>query len=303
MLSLSRQTIKPDIKGVNICSMIRQSLYHSQLYSGKFGFLIFTFLFFLLSGASPAFSQQQKSSFTARLINIESASSTPFRFNTTLHNAKGVAVVFQLRADVPIGWIATFNAEGSQVSALRVDSGKTENISIELNAAPSTKPGKYVVPVNAISGSDTLHLELEAVVKGDYKMELTTPTGRLSDNVTEGTNKQIQLVLKNTGTLPLKQIELSGQSPSNWTSTFEPSKIDQLDPQQTKEISATIHVPNKTIAGDYMTTFTARNTNTNSDAAFRITVATSLLSGWVGIVVILIALGIVYLLIRKYGRR
>jgi uncharacterized membrane protein len=69
------------------------------------------------------------------------------------------------------------------------------------------------------------------------------------------------------------------------------------------DIKATLSVPDKTIAGDYVTTLTARNSSTTSNAVFRMTVKTSLLSGWLGILVILLALGIVYSLIRKYGRR
>lgn len=262
------------------------------------GLLFLTFL-----RPAPGQAQQKPTTFTARLVNIESVSTTPFRFNVSLHNGKTTAQIFQLKADVPIGWISTFTTEGSQVSAVRVDSGKTQEITIELNAAPTTKPGKYTVPVSAINGNDSLKVELEAVVKGKYQLELSTPTGLLSGNVTEGRSKQIQLVVKNTGSLPLKDIDLSAQTPSQWSASFEPSKIDQIDAGQSKDVVATLNVPDKTIAGDYMTTFTAKDNNTTSNAAFRMTVKTSLLSGWIGIIVILIALGIVYYLIRKYGRR
>ena len=84
---------------------------------------------------------------------------------------------------------------------------------------------------------------------------------------------------------------------------FDPSKIDRLDPGKTQDIKATLVVPEKTIAGDYVTKFTVRNNSANADATFRMTVTTSLLSGWIGILIIFLALAIVYYLIRKYGRR
>lgn len=263
--------------------------------------LLFLSAIFFYPG--PGYAQQKESTFTARLMNIESVATTPFRFNVSLHNAKKVPQIFQLQAKVPVGWIATFNTQGSQVSAIRVDSGKAQDISVEFNAAPSTKPGKYTIPVTAIASNDSLSLELEAVVKGSYAIDLSTPSGLLSGDITEGSSRQIQLTVKNSGSLPLKDIELSAQTPTQWSATFEPSKIDQLDAQESKEVVATLNVPNKTIAGDYMTTFTAKDNNTTANAAFRMTVKTSLLSGWLGIVIILIALGIVYYLIRKYGRR
>ena len=140
-------------------------------------------------------------------------------------------------------------------------------------------------------------------MKGAYKVELTTPTGLLSDDITEGRSKVIDLTVNNTGSLPLDGLELSGGTPAKLTVTFDPSKITRLDAGKTIDIKATLNVPDKTIAGDYVTRFTVKNNDANADATFRMTVKTSLLSGWLGVLVILLALGIVYYLIRKYGRR
>ena len=260
-------------------------------------------IFFLTTCYAQKRNNHVKSSFTARLMNIEETSKQPFRYSASLHNGTDQAQTYQLEALLPDGWDITFQAEGSEVASLRVDSGKTENISLEINASPVVKPGTYNIPVTAFSAGDTLSLELEAVVKGTYDVELSTPTGLLSDDVTEGTSKVLQLTVKNTGTLPLEGLQLSDESPVKWTVTFNPSKVDKLDPGKTQEINATLNVPDKTIAGDYVTKLTVRNSFVNANTTFRMTVTTSLLSGWIGILVILLALGLVYYLIRKYGRR
>jgi uncharacterized membrane protein len=134
-------------------------------------------------------------------------------------------------------------------------------------------------------------------------MTLSTPTGRLSDEVTSGSQKELQLVIKNTGTLPLSDVQLSSQLPSGWESTLEPASIRQLEARKTIDVKATVRIPDKTIAGDYSATFSASSNNSSQQVAFRLVVKTSLLSGWIGIMVILLAVGIVYYLIRKYGRR
>ena len=184
-----------------------------------------------------------------------------------------------------------------------MDAGKTQDISIEINAAANAGPGKYKIPVKAVSAQDTLALKLEAVVKGSYGLTLTTPSGRLSEELTSGSHQDIQLIVKNAGTLPLNDIDLSSQLPANWEASFEPSKISRLEPGKSQELKARLKVPDKTIAGDYAATFTASNPNSNAPAAFRMIVKTSLLSGWIGIMVILLSVGLVYYLIRKYGRR
>lgn len=253
--------------------------------------------------AAHAQKGKGKSAFTARLMNIESTLKDPFRYSTSLYNGSGRTQVYELGAMAPAGWNALFRADGSQVAGLRLDSGRTQEIAVEIAAPPAAKPGKYKIPVLAFGESDTLRLELEAVVKGSHTVELTTPSGRLSDDITEGSRKKIQLTVKNTGTLPLENLELSAQSPVSWSATFEPAKIDRIEPGQSREVTADLQVPDKTIAGDYVTNFTVKNDQSTSSATFRMTVKTSLLSGWLGILVILLSLGLVYYLVRKYGRR
>lgn len=276
------------------------SLQQSKLQRFVFSLLAISFL-------TPSYAQKTgghlKSSFTATLMNIEATAKETFRYNTSLHNGSGQAEVYQLDAFVPDGWNTTFRTGGSQVASIKIDSEKTQEITIEITASPIVKPGKYNIPVMAVSAGDTLKLGLEAVVKGGYGIELSTPTGRLSDDITEGSSKVLLLTVRNTGTLPLDGLELSAQSPTKWTATFDSSKLGRVDPGKTQDIKATLNVPNKTIAGDYVTTFTVKNSNATADATFRMTVTTSLLSGWLGVVVILLALWIVYYLIRKYGRR
>ncbi|HEX7757404.1 MAG TPA: NEW3 domain-containing protein [Niabella sp.] len=267
-------------------------------------FYALLFLFVLFSPFySFAQSAHQGTDFTARLMNLEAAANETFRYNATLRNGTSHGSVYSLTADAPIGWNVAFKVEGSQVASLRLDSNKTQDISIEINPTPVAKPGKYTIPLKAVSGSDTATLNLEAVVKGSYSVELTTPTGRLSDEVTEGSNTVIHLVVHNTGTIALDNLELAAQAPSQWDASFAPSKINRLEPGQSQDVTTTVKVPDKTIAGDYVTTFNVKSSNANANAAFRITVKTSLLSGWLGILIILIAIGAIYYLIRKYGRR
>jgi len=278
--------------------------YRKRMKMNPYALLSFVFLFVLFSTPPMARAEGRAAPpFTARLMNIEAAANTTFTYNTQLHNTAPVARIYQLSAAMPPGWNISFKVEGVQVTSLNIDSGKTQDITVEVNPAMEVKPGKYNIPVLAMVGADSLKLQLEAVVKGTYGVTLTTPTGRLSDDVTEGKRKEIQLRVKNTGTITLDNLDLSGQTPPQWEASFVPSTITRLEPGKEAEVTATLHVPDKTIAGDYVTTFSVKNNSTSSNAAFRMTVTTSVLTGWIGVLVILLALGAVYYLIRKYGRR
>jgi uncharacterized membrane protein len=253
--------------------------------------------------AQTANQSKDKSNLKTNLVNVEAVASETFRYSLSLHNGSAQAQIYQLAAQIPEGWYIAFKTLGTQVTSVNVEPGSTSEVTVELNARPDSKPSKYEVPVTAVSLADNLEIKLEAVLKGAYGMELTTPTGRLSDQITEGSSGEIHLVVKNTGTLSLENVELSAQTPQHWDVTFNPARIDRLDANKSLDVMATIKVPDKTVAGDYLTTFNSKNSNSNATATFRMTVKTSVLSGWMGILVIFAAIGLVYYLIRKYGRR
>jgi uncharacterized membrane protein len=266
--------------------------------------VLFLLTLSLLTHAAPPNSGAAKSSsFSTRLMNLEATAKETFRFNASLFNGLNRSAIYELQAKAPAGWNSVFRVDGMQVTSFKLDSNKTQDVSIELTPSPTVKPGKYAIPVVAISDQGSLELNLEAVVKGSYGIELTTPTGLLSEEVTEGSRKPIYLSLKNDGTLPLDNLELAAQTPANWNVSFEPAKIERLDPGSSINVVANLNVPDKTIAGDYLTKFTVKNSNATAESSHRLTVTTSWLAGWLGITVILIAIGMVYVLIRKYGRR
>jgi len=280
----------------------------STPYSGVLRHSVFVFLIilttsFMADAQQPPSGLTGRSGFSAKLINIEAATNETFRYTTTLHNGSTSAQVYDLNAGLPIGWMIAFKVDGVQLTSINMDAGKSQDISVEINAAPNAAPKKYAIPIKAASSADTLSLNLEAVIKGSYGVILSTPTGRLSEEVTSGSQTQLQLVIKNSGTLPLNDLQLSGQLPTGWEAAYEPAAIKQLAPGASANITATLKVPDKTLAGDYAANFTATSSSANAQIAYRITVKTSLLSGWIGIFAIFMAIGIVYYLIRKYGRR
>lgn len=265
--------------------------------------LLVVLLFHLYPIAVSAQDLKSESSFTSRLFNIEAPVNETFRFQTTLQNDSEKVQVYELNAEAPKGWRLVFKARGSQVTSINLEPGKSESINVEAKAAHDAAPKKYTFPIKATSGNDSMELELEAVVEGAYDMELTTPSGRLNGEITEGKNTEIHLKVKNTGSLLLNEISLSSNTPPKWEVSFSPSELEQLAPGKSADVIATLSVPDKTLAGDYVSKFTAKNSESTSSATYRMTVKTSILSGSIGVLIILIAVGFVYTLIQKFGRR
>ena len=241
--------------------------------------------------------------FTTEQFNMEGHANSNFSFTAKLKNSTTEKQLYALRANAQRGWIVTFKANYIQATSVEVEPNATQDITIEINPPDNIEAGTYRIPVSAGTNTTSAALTLEAVITGTYNMELTTPTGLLSASITAGDEKRLDLLIRNTGSSELTGIELNSSAPSNWNVNFDPKKVDRLEPGQNAQVFATIKADKKAIAGDYVTNIEAKPPEASSKAAFRISVKTPMLLGWIGILIIIIALGSVYYLFKKYGRR
>jgi uncharacterized membrane protein len=235
--------------------------------------------------------------------NMVGHSSSTFYYRAKLNNRTTELQLYALMADVPRGWNITFKSNGKQVNSVELQPNTIQEITIDINPPSQIEAGKYKIPVSAVTNSTSAKIDLEVVITGTYSMELTTPTGLLSSNITAGEEKKIELVVRNTGSSKLSDIELNALSPAKWSVQFNPKKINSIQPGSETQVYASIKADKNAIPGDYLTNMEARTPEVTTKASLRIAVKTPMLWGWVGVLIILGALGGVYYLFRKYGRR
>jgi len=244
-----------------------------------------------------------KTEYTTNQSNMEGHANATFTFKATLKNRTADKQLYALLANAPRGWDVTFKADFKQVTSVDVEANSAKDITIEIKPPEKTEAGKYKIPVGAATNATSATLDLEVVITGSYDMELTTPRGLLSTSITAGHEKKIELIVRNTGSSELKGIAFSSSAPLKWDVLFDPKRIDRLEPGKDAAVYVTIKADNKAIAGDYVTNLEAKTPEASSKASFRISVKTPMLWGWVGILIILGAMGGVYYLFRKFGRR
>jgi uncharacterized membrane protein len=244
-----------------------------------------------------------KTEFTTDQANMQGHSASTFNFRTTLNNRTGEKQMYALASNAPRGWTVVFKPNYQQATSVEIEPNQSKDISIEIKPPYNVKAGKYKIPVMASTSSTSASLELEVDVTGTYEMELTTPNGLLSARITAGKQKRIDLIVRNTGSSDLSDVRISSSKPQGWEVTFTPDTIPFLAAGETAEVQAVVKAYEKAIPGDYVVTFTARTPEVNSSASFRGSVETSMLWGWLGILIILGAVWLIYYLFRKYGRR
>lgn len=244
-----------------------------------------------------------KTEFTSKQANMQGHAKSSFTFNTDLKNLTGEKQRYALKSFAPRGWQVIFKPNYKQSTSVEVQPNNTTKITIDVHPPLLVEAGTYKIPVQAVTNSTSANLDLEVVITGTFKMEFSTPTGLLSTDITAGDEKRIKLLVRNTGSDKLEDIKFRSSSPAHWEVTFNPEKIDELETGKSTEVIAAVKADKKAIPGDYVTKLTAYTPEVNSAVSFRISVKTPMLMGWIGIFIIAFALGTIYYLFRKYGRR
>jgi uncharacterized membrane protein len=153
-------------------------------------------------------------------------------------------------------------------------------------------------------GEETLTQDLEVVVTGSYTLTLDTPTGVLSARGSAGTLTDQQFDITNTGSAPLTNVVMTATPPTDWKVEFEPATTATLASGDTVRVTAHITPTSDAIAGDYTIDFRAASEESDDDSAeIRYTVEASPLGAVLGAALIVIALGGLYWVFRRYGRR
>jgi uncharacterized membrane protein len=244
-----------------------------------------------------------KTELTTQQSNMQGHSNSTYTYTATLSNMTADRQNYALMADAPRGWTVTFKNKYQAVTSVSIDPNNSENIVVEIKPPSEVETGTYKIPIRAVTSTTSAELDLEAVVLGTYDLVISTPVGLLSTKITAGEAKKVDFIVNNTGTSVLSDIRLLPAAPPNWEVTFEPRTVVSLLPGKTTQVTATIKASKKAIPGDYVINVEARTPEVSSKVNLRTTVETPMLWGWIGVLIIIASLYVVYFLFRKYGRR
>ena len=239
------------------------------------------------------------------VVALEGPASETFSFTTTLRNDKEEDLTFTPTATGPADWDveAKATAQSSAVTAV-VKAGAVAQITVTGNPPDDVVAGDYPITLTVAVGDETLTQELSARVTGSYTLVLGTPTQVLSARGSAGAVTDQTFEITNTGSAALSNVVMTATPPGEWTVTFEPESTATLAPGATATIVAHITPTGDAIAGDYTIDFRASSDESDDDnAEIRFTVEAGILGGLIGIALVVAALGGLYWVFRRYGRR
>lgn len=235
--------------------------------------------------------------------NMQGHADSTFTFTAKLRNRTAEKQTYALSAQSEPGWSVTFSDGGTNVTSVEVEPNAEKSITIAAKPPERAEAASYRIPIAASNKETSAQTELEAVITGSYDMTLSTKDERLNLDITAGAERKLDLIVSNTGTAELKNVSMRADNPSGWEVSFEPSSIDTVAPGETAHVQATIKSSKESLPGDYVLGVTAYTAEKSANAQFRATVKSSVLWGWVGILIIVAVVAGIYYLFRRYGRR
>jgi uncharacterized membrane protein len=234
----------------------------------------------------------------------EGAADETFTYSLSLENDTPQQLTFELQAVGPEGWDVSVAPTGeADATSVTVDARGTQTLDVEASPPAQATEGDYPLAVQAVAGEHSVAVDLVARVTGRVEMDFTTVDGRLNATATAGNATQVEVLIVNTGTASLEALTLTGTGPSEWEVTFDPPEIAGVQPNGSGSATAIITPSGNAVAGDYLVELRAAGQGVDQALEVRVTVETSPIWGLVGLALIVLTLGAMVWVFRRYGRR
>jgi uncharacterized membrane protein len=248
-------------------------------------------------------------SLTADSPQRQGTSNATFTFDLTLKNNTPTESTYTWNSQGPDGWtVAVVSSGQSQATNMKVAAGSTGTLTATVTPPQNVAAGDYPIVVTASGGGKSAEADMQVTITGSYSMTMSTPDQVLSTTANAGTEKDFSITITNTGTDTLTKVTPTGNAPTDWKVTFNPTTVDSIPAGQTTTVTAQITPSKDAIAGDYSITMSATGTganaaSANANEAIRVTVETPQFWWIAGVVLLLATFAGLYWVFRTYGRR
>jgi uncharacterized membrane protein len=246
----------------------------------------------------------------AKYPAVEGTPGKAFSYEISVKNAGGDAVVVDLTLNLPEKWSGYITPRWEserRINSIKLDGSSTERILLTVTPPIDVEKKDYPVKLIAKTGDVEKALDLSAIIKGTYRLQMVPETNRLNFDMVAGEEKRLVLYLWNEGSAPIENISLLASKPEGWEVKFEPEKLSSLESllvtQKPEQVTAIFKAPERTIPGDYQVSVTAAGDQDQKSLDLRATVKVPTSWGWAGIGVIMAVLLLLFGIFMKLKRR
>lgn len=205
---------------------------------------------------------------------------------------------------VPAGYTWTIKgSSGSVISKLYLKAGESRKLNLIVSIPPLAEPDVLSIVLEADTGESTDRLSLGLGILGWYSVAYVTQNFYCES--TAGESIVFQVEVKNTGYSSLSNLKLEvSDIPNGFDVKTDPSVVPLLKPQESTVFSLTITSDADISAGDYYVTLSLKSDQSQATArSLHIYVKQRWEVVLIGALIMVIMVGAMVLIYRRYGRR
>jgi uncharacterized membrane protein len=228
-----------------------------------------------------------------------------FTYNLTITNNTPEQQAFTFDPTGPQGWTVTASpTTNANAQTVNIDAGSNSTVKVDATPPQSVAEGKYPidVAVSAANGA-TGKIEMTAEVTGAPKLTLQTADQKLNTSGPANSEKRIPMIVSNTGTAALNNVQLAGTAPTGWDVSFDPKSLATVKPNETAQVTAIVKPSKNSVAGDYTLSVRSSAGSESSNVDLRYTLQGSRTLGFLAIGVIVVAFLVLAGVFVRFGRR
>jgi len=236
---------------------------------------------------------------------LRGPSDSEFEFSIDIYNETDKDDMFSLRAEKPKGWEVSFKPsyENKYIGSLQIKSNLSQSVDVEISPAPRAEIGEHAIKVFAKCSEGEAEIELQVVLTGTHRITCRTLDGVLSLTARKGREANISMYVINEGSASEKEVSFTSFKPENWEVTFDPERIEGLEPGDMKQVEVTIAPAPEALVGDYSVAVNARGEEADDDIEFRVTVKAATTWAWIGVAIIVVVVVGLAITFKRLGRR
>jgi len=188
------------------------------------------------------------------------------------------------------------------VSAVYLRGGEEKTLYLEIVPPVTAQPGEFRLTAVA-SGRWRAEENLTLRLRGEYSLAIE-PVGGYMSFATPGEVVELRVVLRNAGRGgTLTSVKLSADVPEGWEAEPVPEELPSLRPGELRDAVFRVTVPADALPSEYMLTLKAEAEQSTADAELRVVVREKSATAVVGAVIILLTIGGLFMIYRRFGRR
>jgi len=195
------------------------------------------------------------------------------------------------------------DSQGNVVSQVYVKAGSTASLTLAVTIPPDVEPTTIPLTLSASCGSSMDKAQLSLGVMGTYKLSFVTQSFYME--MVPGSTQTFQIQVQNTGYSSLTNLNLAFTSvPKGFTVNIDPVNVLVLKPGDTATFTVTITTTGDINTGDYYLTFVVKADQlpqTSRDLHVYVKPQQSMV--YVALAAVLLVVGALYLVYRRFGRR